>query len=148
MRDSLLCVEVKNCLQSKEGQQSRGAHHYHTQITGCAANSRQALFLFIVLLVCDSPTAWATFSRLFLSCLIKNSGIKIKLFLKGPPRHPVHEDAIAVKEDEGDDHEEGVPVEDQVGVRAGEATHEVPGPNRHQDHHGDPHRLSQEHQTS
>lgn len=68
--------------------------------------------------------------------------------MKGPPRHPVHEDAIAVKEDEGDDHEEGVPVEDQVGVRAGEATHEVPGPNRHQDHHGDPHRLSQEHQTS
>ena len=116
MRDSLLCVEVKNCLQSKEGQQSRGAHHYHTQITGCAANSRQALFLFIVLLVCDSPTAWATFSRLFLSCLIKNSCIEIKLFMKGAPRHPVHEDAIAVKEDEGDDHEEGVPVEDQVGV--------------------------------
>lgn len=68
--------------------------------------------------------------------------------MKGAPRHPVHEDAIAVKEDEGDDHEEGVPVEDQVGVRAGEATHKVPGPNRHQDHHGDPHRLDQEHQTS
>ena len=45
------------------------------------------------------------------------------------PGHPVHEDAIAIEEDEGDDHEEGVPVEHQIGVVGpGESTHAVACP--------------------
>ena len=45
------------------------------------------------------------------------------------PGHPVHQDAVAIEEDEGDDHEEGVPVEHQVGVvRPGKAAHAVASP--------------------
>ena len=52
------------------------------------------------------------------------------------PGHPVHQDAIAIEEDERDDQEQRVPVELQGGVRGpSEAAHEVAGPDWNQHHH-------------